>query len=73
MKRLKKIFHWKVLTIIAVITLPIIVLSVDKDVLSLIMAMLSPMFWPVVFYVLFVKFIYFAFDSLTGHKDGSDK
>ena len=73
MKRLKKIFHWKVLTIIAVITLPIIVLSVDKDVLSLIMAMLSPMFWPVVFYVLFVKSIYFAFDSLTGHKDGSDK
>lgn len=73
MKRLKMIFHWKVLTIIAVITLPIIVLSVDKDVLRLILEIIAQMFWPVVFYVLFVKCLYFAFDSLTGNKDESDK
>lgn len=37
MKRLKMIFHWNVLTIIALVTLPLIVITVDKDVLGLIM------------------------------------
>jgi lipopolysaccharide export LptBFGC system permease protein LptF len=73
MKRLKMIFHWKVLTIIALVTLPVIVLSVDKDALRPIMEMISQMFWAVVIYVLFVKCLYFIFDTLTGYKDDSKK
>lgn len=70
---LKTIFHWKVLTIIALVTLPLIVLSVDKDVLRLIVEVFARIFWAVVIYMLLVKCIYFVFDSLTGYKDKSEK
>jgi len=71
MKLLRNIFHWKVLTIIALIALPLIALTVDKALLHLVMEVIAQFFWTIVCWVLFVKFLYFVFDSLTGYKDES--